>query len=279
MKKKPVVCILGMHRSGTSLLTKILNITGLYLGDKDILHTQSFDSNKKGHWENLKILEINEKILALFGGDWKSPPVFPEKWEDDQRLNYLYEDAFKLLKKMECKNIIWGFKEPRTCLTLPFWQKIIPNMLFVIPYRHPADVALSLQKRNNFNFHRGLLLYLSYWNSILKFTHNKKRVFVDFNKLFEKDNLKLELGKIINFINSDEMKISNDKLKKIENFRDNELRHHRRRFGFSKINSRILLELICESFLNYKEKPSFIKKIRTLIKKLSRGILDTIGMK
>ncbi len=70
-----VVCVLGMHRSGTSLTTRVLNLLGVYLGSDD--STLASDRlNAKGYWEHESILEINDELLARFDGSWHAPPVF-----------------------------------------------------------------------------------------------------------------------------------------------------------------------------------------------------------
>ena len=73
MKKSVIICILGMHRSGTSLLTRVLNLMGVYLGpDAHLL--QPLAENPKGFWEHKEIWKLNEDILWRLGGSWHNPP-------------------------------------------------------------------------------------------------------------------------------------------------------------------------------------------------------------
>ena len=67
-----VVCVAGMHRSGTSLVARLLNQCGLYLGrDEDILPANP--TNPEGHWEHERLVEINVELLTEFGGGWDWP--------------------------------------------------------------------------------------------------------------------------------------------------------------------------------------------------------------
>ncbi|MFA5993662.1 MAG: hypothetical protein WC823_01755 [Parcubacteria group bacterium] len=160
-KNKKVICVLGMHRSGTSMLMRLLNICGVYVGDeKNLIGASS--GNERGHWENSEVLDINEEILRIFNGSWDNPPQFPDKWEDDLRLGNLKERAKNFVNKMNERADVWGFKEPRTCLTLLFWKKIIPNMVFVIPIRNSMEVAMSLNKRDGMLIEKGLKLWKDY---------------------------------------------------------------------------------------------------------------------
>ena len=131
-----IISILGMHRSGTSCLTGCLQDCGLFLGDV----VNKAPHNLKGNKENLTIRSINDQVLLHNGGSWDHPPE-QLSWNDELRdirdqhiSNYL-----------DCTQ--WGFKDPRTLLTLPFWLEALPNLKFVGSFRHPIAVARSIQER------------------------------------------------------------------------------------------------------------------------------------
>ena len=64
-----------MHRSGTSVLTRCMNLGGLYLGKpEDLIYDPDNPSNPKGHWEHKEFVEINETILEYLDGSWDNPP-------------------------------------------------------------------------------------------------------------------------------------------------------------------------------------------------------------
>jgi len=68
------ICIAGMHRSGTSMVARLLRDCGLYLGPEEEL---GFDvRNGEPHWENVRFVELNDEILNRLGGSWHNPPKF-----------------------------------------------------------------------------------------------------------------------------------------------------------------------------------------------------------
>lgn len=193
-----MICVLGMHRSGTSLTTKLLNICGVYLGgDEELLGPRK--GNEKGHWESKKILEINKAILERFGGSAAKPPVFPKGWEESSSLDGLRQRAKAFVRDMNRRSEVWGWKDPRTCLTLPFWKNIIKEKInFVIPVRSAFDVAQSLNLRTGEPLIEGAYLWLEYWLAIKKNTSREKRIFIPFSFLMRDCNK--ELDKILAFI-------------------------------------------------------------------------------
>ncbi|MEM9496241.1 MAG: sulfotransferase family protein [Pseudomonadota bacterium] len=133
---KKVVCVLGMHRSGTSCLTGCLEELGLYLGD--VVTAAKF--NLKGNRESNRMREINDDLLAHNGGAWDRPPE-RLAWDDALRARRdAHIESYRDMAR-------WGFKDPRTVITLPFWQEAGLDLEFVATFRHPFAVARSLLRR------------------------------------------------------------------------------------------------------------------------------------
>jgi len=128
------------------MVTRMLHECGVYLGeDKDLL-PPSAEDNREGYWENNRIVGINNAILAAFGGTWDAPPEFPEHWIADPRLAEIKVQAREVVNELSSRPV-WGWKDPRTCVTLPFWKEIVPEMTIVLCVRHPLEVAQSLAVR------------------------------------------------------------------------------------------------------------------------------------
>ncbi len=138
MKPSPplTACILGMHRSGTSTLTGCLEARGLYLGDV----VNSAPHNRKGNKENIPLRDINDAVLAFNRGSWDNPPA-NLAWNDELR-----QRRDQHISGYNGKGI-WGFKDPRTILTLPFWQEALPDMSLMGTFRRPEIVVMSLLAR------------------------------------------------------------------------------------------------------------------------------------
>lgn len=154
------LCIVGMHRSATSMMTRILSLCGVYLGDpREMIPAQA--ENPEGFWEHARFHSINERVLATFHGGWDCIPDFPEGWVSDPRLEELRLEAERLVEEFEGRDS-WGWKDPRTSITLPFWQTIIPDLKIVALVRNPLDVAASLATRGHASVGFGLALWTAY---------------------------------------------------------------------------------------------------------------------
>ena len=133
-----IICVLGMHRSGTSCLCGLLEDLDVFLGNV----SRSNRYNKKGNQENRRIVQLNDSILTYNGSTWNSPPKETIKVSEEhiKSIRRIYSEEYA------AKPIV-GFKDPRTIFTLPAWRKAMPDMLYLGTFRNPYSVALSLKKR------------------------------------------------------------------------------------------------------------------------------------
>ena len=97
-KNKSVVCIAGAHRSGTSMLTRLLHDCGLDLGPESELMPAQTD-NPDGFWEHLRFVALNDEVLDTFGGAWDLPPRSDEDFSD-VRLDPLRMKAKRLIEEV-----------------------------------------------------------------------------------------------------------------------------------------------------------------------------------
>ena len=163
-----------MHRSGTSLVAGLVGKCGVSLGNpRDLMAAHAVD-NPAGYWENTRFVQINDSILELFGGSWMSPPRFPTGWLNDPRLSSIRSEAVSLIGEIS-QAPVWGWKDPRTCLTLAFWQSLIPNLEYIVCVREPIDVMHSLAVRiHGFVPHdQALTLWRRYYNEIFPLTQRE----------------------------------------------------------------------------------------------------------
>jgi len=144
-----------MHRSGTSLVTGLLNCCGLYLGDRLL---GKAPSNAKGHFEDRMFIALNDWLMKINGGTWDRPP---KKVEFVHRV--LFQRMRDFVNRWPKKKIV-GWKDPRACLTLPIWRQVIePEALRVVLVTRPADeIAASLHARNGMDLERGRQLAFLY---------------------------------------------------------------------------------------------------------------------
>ena len=177
------VCIAGMHRSGTSMVTSLLKDCGLFLGAEEELGGQASD-NTKGFWENLNFVRLNEDILAHFGGSWDEPPSFPVSWELDESVHPLELRANELVQCFRSHKF-WGWKDPRNSLTIPLWRRIIPSLRIVVCVRNPLEVEHSRFVRGDSMGASQFQLWQHYYQQILATTPPTSRIVTHYQSYFE----------------------------------------------------------------------------------------------
>jgi GT2 family glycosyltransferase/glycosyltransferase involved in cell wall biosynthesis len=162
-----LVCITGMHRSGTSAIARMVNLLGISLGeDADLLPPAP--DNPKGFWEHRGVKEVNDAVLRHLGGTWHDLPAFEEGWEEDAALDALRDSARSALQRISpVESSLVGAKDPRFSLLLPFWRGIVTVEKPIVALRHPSEVAASLAVRNNTDRRDAALLWLAYTSRAL----------------------------------------------------------------------------------------------------------------
>ncbi|GAG72835.1 unnamed protein product, partial [marine sediment metagenome] len=191
------VIVLGMHRSGTSMVAGILNKLDINMGKKMIGKSAS---NPLGHFEDKDFFDLNNRILETSGGSWDFPPE-----EEDiiaQKDKFKKEIRDLVTVKSEGRSKYWGWKDPRTSLTIKLYLPYLSNPYFIVCHRETMDVAESLQRRNDMEIQKGIKLREIYKERICKF-------FTEFPKLrkidlYYKDVMqdpKECVRKIVNFLN------------------------------------------------------------------------------
>jgi hypothetical protein len=222
-KGKGIVCVLGMHRSGTSLTARIINLLGVDLGTADEL-MEPDETNVAGFWEHTEIVDLNEQLLARLGGSWDQPPQLSPGWEGDPGLADLRRQAQSILERFEGVEL-WGWKDPRTCLTLPFWQTLITQPIsYILCLRNPVEVAASLAQRDGFDFEKSVRLWATYTQLALEYTASRPRHFIFYEDfLREAQTTRRSLAR---FLGKSQLAERAQTRKSIERFINSDLRHH-----------------------------------------------------
>jgi len=175
------VVILGMHRSGTSVMTRVINLLGLPLCREDDIYTAP--DNPTGHWESASLVAFNDRLLDLFGGRFIAPAAMSDGWESDPAAVVLREEADEVFSRAH-PTTAWVWKDPRTCLTLPFWRSVWPHApVAVYVHREPLEVALSLRRRDGLGKAHCVALWERYARSSLRGAAGLPLVSVQFDEL------------------------------------------------------------------------------------------------
>lgn len=173
MEASRVICVLGMHRSGTSCLAGTLEQGGLQLGD---VQTHN-PANLRGNRESPRIIALHDDLLRANGCAWDRPPE-PHRelgWNAAQRAE---RDA--IIAEFADRPL-WGFKDPRTLLALAGWREALPGLVTVGIFRHPLAVARSLEARGDMPREKALTLWTAYNQRLLAEWRRRKFPLLSFD--------------------------------------------------------------------------------------------------
>lgn len=222
-----VVVVLGMARSGTSAVTRLLALLGVELGSDEALLAPAGE-NAKGFFEHREIVRVNKELLELMGGSWSRPPRLLEGWQLDAELDGLRARARELIAADFGGARLWGFKDPRTSLTLPFWEELLgeggEEVRYVICHRRPLDSARSLEQRDGIRLDDGVALWTRYTAAALAHTAGRPRVLIGYEQLFaEREAL---VGELADFLGAAQSARNPQVRAEIDGWIEGGLRHH-----------------------------------------------------
>jgi GT2 family glycosyltransferase len=175
------IFVLGMHRSGTSVVTRLINLMGAYFGPEE-LSTGANPENPKGFWERRDVRDENDAVLWSSGADWWKVSDFAVKEVPTAAKRRFGRGITKIVRELDAHQP-WVVKEPRLCLLLPMWRRYVENPVCVLVNRSPIQVAHSLHRRNQFPLEVGVALWERYVLDALAATADLPRVLVSYEEI------------------------------------------------------------------------------------------------
>jgi tetratricopeptide (TPR) repeat protein len=181
--RRRVLLVLGMHRSGTSAVARVLNLCGAYIPERQ--RPAKLNANAKGFFEAEEFVLLNERLLRAAGGSWLDVDF------DLERRSDLYADFAADVARLlaaECgTHELVVIKDPRICVLVPWWDRALREAgcepLYVLPVRNPLEVANSLHARDDMSQADGLALWLRYTARAEAATRGCRRVFLSYPQL------------------------------------------------------------------------------------------------
>jgi hypothetical protein len=193
MQASRAIVALGMHRSGTSLLSRSLQALGIYTGT-DFVEVNR--DNPTGYWENPFVVELNKRLLQQLRLEWKSGSLLDEKAWLTPEIETLRREAGAYLRTYFGSHPIWSFKDPRTIRLLPFWRSVFAQEKFednyIVIIRNPLSVAASLYQQERMSSIQSHLIWLAHMAPYLELLMGRPRVFVDYDLLMLEPRKQLE---------------------------------------------------------------------------------------
>jgi hypothetical protein len=222
-----IIVVLGMHRSGTSAVARGLKALGVDLGTSLIGGLPN--NNEKGFWEDKEINAFNEELLKELDSSWNRLANFNEQRLGVDRLSSLRSAALALLGSKLEPGRVFGLKDPRMCVLLPFWQDIFARAnvspSYVLVVRSPVAIAASLERRDGFPAIKGMLLWAKYSFAAIRGTNGLPRVFLDYDTLM--DSPERQMKRVARRLDLPEFADADAHLREyVEEFLSSDQRHH-----------------------------------------------------
>lgn len=176
---RTAILVSGMHRSGTSAITRVASMLGAALPG-DLIEARA--DNERGFWEGRPVVALDERALERFGswwGGWQS--IDPKRLRNRERL---VAEARQLLRDEFTERDLIILKDPRFSRLLPLWMRVLEEEGFrcvhIVALRHPGAVAGSLGHRNGLSLRASTLAWLAHSLDAERATRGQPRVFVSF---------------------------------------------------------------------------------------------------
>jgi hypothetical protein len=178
--------VLGMHRSGTSAMTRTLSLLGAALPQS---LPAAGEDNPTGFWEPWPVALLNDEILQALDSEWDDVFAFRPRHYLSNFDNFYLGRAVDLLEQEFNGSEVIALKDPRISVLTSFWDRALQEAGFsahyIIMVRNPLEVAESLRARNGFPREKSLLLWSSYMIAADRDTRDRERTFVSYDQLMD----------------------------------------------------------------------------------------------
>jgi GT2 family glycosyltransferase len=176
------ILVVGMHRSGTSAITRTLNLLGAAL-PSNLLAAKH--DNPSGFWESADLMQIHEHFLAAVGSAWDDPLPLPDSAFHTPAATACRDEALAVLHHDFTNTPLFVIKDPRICRLLPLWRDILDAFgaepVAVLPLRNPLETAMSLRVRDNLPREQALAQWLVHAAYGERGTRDWRRCFVNYD--------------------------------------------------------------------------------------------------
>jgi len=189
------VLVLGMHRSGTSACTRVLNLLGCALSDNLL---GAAEGNESGHWEPLEVVALNDKILESAGSSHDDWGPLNADWRQSAIRAQMVSRASQIITDHTKIGPLFAIKDPRICRLADVWLEAATDAgvdpLVLLMLRNPVEVASSLEARDLMADGYGELLWLRHVLDAEFYSRGQKRIVCRYDELMS--NWQVLVGKV-----------------------------------------------------------------------------------
>lgn len=183
-RRNELVLVLGMHRSGTSAVTRALNILGAEVPDNVVGPSEH---NPSGYWEGRDFIALHDEILTAANTAWDDWSPVPADWFATPDALALQSRLAELIDEKYPQGRLLIAKDPRMCRLVPLWRGALEQLSLkgkaVVVLRNPVEVAASLEARNGMDAGKAYLLWLRYTLDSVQKSTDFPRCFVNYHTL------------------------------------------------------------------------------------------------
>lgn len=144
-----IYIVLGMHKSGTTLVSRLLHSSGIEM--VDVEDDRTYDQGNQ--FERKSTSQFNKDLLNCEGKHSIEVPLKLNLAAVPSELRSAVEYHVGALCGAEKD---WGFKDPRSCLTYDFWREVIPSHRLVVIFRDVSEVHGRYSKKSRLGLLRGV---------------------------------------------------------------------------------------------------------------------------
>lgn len=223
-KGRPLIIVTGMHRSGTSAIARMVNLSGFGIAD-DLM--AAAEDNELGFWESRSLAAYHDRFFDAVDHSYDCARPLPPGALTGAAAERLYDRVVDHLLSLPAEGGLL-VKDPRISIVLPIWLKAA-NMLgmpvkLVVAVRNPLEVAASLDRRNRFSYQKSLLLWLRYMVSVERYSRDVDRVAVNYADLLR--DWRVQAQRIFDKLGLEEYANVEAHAEDIDDFLSPPLRHH-----------------------------------------------------
>ena len=182
--QQKAILVLGMHRSGTSALTRVFNLLGVDLGENLLRPGQD---NRLGYWEHAGAVIINEELLSGLNRSWDDIRALPDGWQRSPPGREAKRKIISLIRRDFGASSLWAIKDPRLCRLAPLWlesaAELDVKLHVVFALRSPEEVIGSLNARDGLAPETARLNWFEHFVEAEYFTRGLPRSMVIYDEL------------------------------------------------------------------------------------------------
>jgi hypothetical protein len=217
------IIVAGMHRSGTSATTRVINLLGADIA------SNLLPGNERGHWESTTIYKLHDRLLHAVESAWDDPYPLVDGWLETHAAREAKRAIIEHIEEEFGRSKLFVVKDPRVSRLLPMWLEAFGELsitpIVVIPFRNPIEVAASLERRDRFPLAKSLLIYIQANLEAERASRGLRRVFQLYDELTS--DWRRFAEKLASLGGPNAKALSPQTCAEINDFLSTDLRHHR----------------------------------------------------